>query len=184
MKIAFDFDKVFVNHPPLMPDKVIEWFYKRSNGHLSYRIPGLLEQKLRIISHNVLFRPPIQENIKNLVGIAKKNNIDMYLVSGRFGFLKDKTKTWLEKYKFGKLFKDMYFNFDNEQPHIYKDRIIKTLKIQKYIDDDFDLLSYLANKNPDVMFYWLNGNTVDKRIYLKNIVPIKNLKEFEKNFID
>ena len=81
-KIGFDFDKVFVSYPPVIPDKLIDFLYKgkialipKKNAekiNLSYRIPGLLEKGIRIISHNYIFRPPMENNIKVLRFIRPK----------------------------------------------------------------------------------------------------------------
>ncbi|OGM18367.1 hypothetical protein A2686_04400 [Candidatus Woesebacteria bacterium RIFCSPHIGHO2_01_FULL_38_10] len=66
-KIAFDLDGVFINKPPFIPRKVIEWLYRshRNNKKLSYRMPTTkIERLIRSFSHHHLFRPPIKKNIE------------------------------------------------------------------------------------------------------------------------
>src|SRR5207244_2295988 len=152
----FDFDKVFVDYPPLIPNFLIDWFYKTKNHKLTYRFPGILEQKIRILSHHHVLRPPIEENIRSFAKIAQDRKYELFLVSGRFGFLEDRTKHWLYTYNFEHYFKQIHFNFENEQPHLFKERIITHLQIDTFIDDDLDLLFYLADKHPDISFFWVN----------------------------
>ena len=175
-KIAFDFDRVFVDYPPLIPGFVIDFLYKKINHNLSYRIPGFFEQKIRMMSHTPFLRHPISENVSQLSEIAKENKFDIYLISSRFSFLKNRTEAWVKKYNISHFFKKMYFNFDDEQPHIFKDKILKQLKIEKFVDDDLDLLVYLAENNPQVSFFWLSNYPPYKPL-TKNIKQIKTLKE-------
>ena len=183
MRLGFDFDGIFVDHPPLVPNALINRLYKKSNRELSYRIPGKLEQKIRIFSHHKIFRHPIQKNLSSFRSIVKKNNLHTFLISGRFGFLRKKTEEWLERYKLKPFFKEIYFNFDNEQPHVFKNEIIRKEKIEKFIDDDIDLLIYLAKENPKVEFFWLHPGNNSRTNLPQNIKMIKNLEEFFTNYL-
>lgn len=175
VKIGFDFDKVFVDYPPFIPERLINKLYKKNSTDLSYRIPGKIEQKIREFSHLPLFRPPIKGNVKALGIIANNANLEIYLISSRFNFLEKRTEDWLSKYKIRSYFKKLYFNFNNEQPHIFKNKLINQLGIKIYVDDDLDILKYLLKKNPSLNLYWITKN---QKIKLpKNIHAIKTLKE-------
>lgn len=189
MNIGFDFDKIFVSYPPIIPDKLIDFIYKgrvalipkkdADKINLKYRIPGRIEKQIRIISHNYIFRPPLVNNIKALRLIHRKTNHKLYLVSSRFGFLKDKTNYWLNKNKLKNEFYEIHFNFKNSQPHLFKEKTIQNNNITHYVDDDLDLLVYLSKKNPDLNLFWLTKNkkTNYKNLPL-NIKMIKSIKEF------
>ncbi|RJQ27463.1 hypothetical protein C4577_01380 [Candidatus Parcubacteria bacterium] len=184
IRIGFDFDKVFADYPPLIPSKVINYLYKKHNHKLSYRIPGRFEQKIRVLSHHTFFRPPIKRNIEALKKITKEKDLEIFLISSRFQFLKERTEKWLNKNNFKKYFKELYFNFENQQPHLFKDDIINKLKIKKYIDDDLHLLMYLAQKHPEIDFYWIENNfDKDKFDLPSTIIPIKDLEEFCNKYI-
>jgi hypothetical protein len=175
MNIGFDLDKVFVDYPPFVPDTIINKLYKKkSNGILLYRIPGKMEQTIRHLSHHPILRPMIKNNLEFLREFSKTNN-DLFLISSRFGFLRQRTNDLVKKEGFEKLFKGLYFNYENQQPHFFKDTIIKQLKIEKYIDDDFALVKYLATHNPKVQFYWLN--TKEQKKLAKNITAITHLSQ-------
>lgn len=186
MRIGFDFDKVFINYPPMIPYFLIDFLYKgtsvfkkkiTNNNSLHYRFPGLLEQRVRILSHYPIFRHPIVNNLLALQKISKDKTIKTYLISSRFSFLKKRTDIVVRKHLLDEQFDGIYFNFDNKQPHLFKEETIKKLKIDTYIDDDLQLCLYLAKKMPKIKIFWVkNGRKADLPLP-KNIVPIKGLDE-------
>lgn len=176
MNIGFDLDKIFIDYPPLIPDALINRLYKqKSNGVLSYRIPKRAEQQLRIFTHHPLLRPPIIDNLRFAESLSETNNHKQYLISSRFSFLKDRTEVIIKKYNFDKIFDAMFFNFSDQQPHIFKNDVIKKMKIDLYVDDDLPLLEFLVGKNPEVKFFWLNKKRY--KTLKKNLFTIKHLSE-------
>jgi len=176
MNVGFDLDKIFINLPPLVPTKIIEWLCKRKpNGSLKYRIPGRAEQTIRIFSHYPLFRPPITENINYVKNQALANKNKYYLISSRFSFLQKRTAAIIKRYRLEKIFNAMYFNYSNNQPHEFKDEIIKKLGLDMYVDDDFQLLEYLAKNNPKIKFFLLNKK-INKKLK-DNLFTIRYLSQ-------
>jgi hypothetical protein len=179
MNIGFDLDKVFVSLPPLIPSKVIDLFYKGKVNHkLKYRTPSKLEQIIRIASHTPLLRSPIIENLEYIKKLNSKNVNKYYLVSSRFGFLKKRTDDLIKKHNLDKIFNAMYFNYENKQPHQFKNEIIKKLNLDMFVDDDLQLLEYLIAENPKIKFFWLN-NKISKTLK-KNLLAIRTLSEMFK----
>lgn len=175
MNIGFDLDKVFVDYPPFIPNWVIDKLYKeKDNGVLLYRIPGLVEQKFRQFSHQSILRQPIKKNLSFLQSLTQEKKHNLYLISSRFGFLKKQTERLTKRHNFDSIFDKLYFNYLNEQPHEFKDRVVKEVKIDRFIDDDLSLITYLAKNNPNIIFYWLN-NTQEKRI-THNIFAVKSIE--------
>ncbi len=183
MNIGFDLDKVFIDYPPLVPSNLINFLYKRpSKKTLQYRIPKKSEQLFRQISHISFLRPLIKNNFEILEYKSFKRKHKHFLISSRFSFLKKRTNHIIEKYQFDKLFDGMFFNFKDEQPHFFKNRIIGQLKIHRYIDDDLDLLKFLSKKNKKTLFYWLNDK-INKKL-TPNLFAVKSLESvFKKNTI-
>jgi hypothetical protein len=180
MNIGFDLDRIFINTPPLVPGKVISKFYKkRDNGVLLYRIPSRPEQIFRRMTHFPLFRPPIEENLEVLRKLAKKDH-KLYLISSRYKFLEDITEKVVRKHKLDDIFEKLYFNYDNKQPHEFKNTILKKLKLDMYIDDDLSLLQYVAKDNPKTKFYWLETDEKESALahhktLHKNVIPVSQL---------
>lgn len=179
MNIGFDFDKIFIDYPPFLPTQLFDKLYKkRDNGSLLYRIPGYPEQILRKTLHLPFMRPLIKDNLAFLKNISKKHN-KLYLISSRFKFLKPETIRLIKKYELEKIFDGMYFNFDNKQPHLFKEKILQNLHLDLYVDDDLSLLKHVAKSNPKTKFFWLN-HTTTKQSLPKNISEIKKLDEILK----
>jgi|SRR3989344_4451930 len=176
MKIGFDLDKVFFDHPQIIPDAAVYWRYrKKANGTLLYRIPSRLEQLLRIFFHYPFFRPPIKENLSVLSQIAHQKN-KLYLITSRFSFLKKRTDVILKKYGLADLFDSMYFNSENKQPHVFKNELIRKLNLDMFIDDDLPLLQYIAKHNKKTKLIWLNSSK-GKKSHLENILPVSSLRQ-------
>lgn len=92
IKIGFDFDRIFVSYPPIIPSGLIEYLYKNKKAKLSYRIPGKTEQKIRQASHSTILRPPIKSNITTLKRMFNDKKFNIFLISSRFSFLKKTNK--------------------------------------------------------------------------------------------
>lgn len=175
MNIGFDLDKVFINYPPFIPAYLIDKRYKlKENGELIYRFPKKPEQWLRITLHYPVFRPLIKKNVETLRNLDQQQN-KLYLISSRFGFLKNRTETIMNKYSLTQYFDGIYFNYTNEQPHIFKNAVIKTLHLDMYIDDDLSILKYIAKYNKKIKLFWLNYKESKK--ISTNIYAIQNLSE-------
>jgi len=176
MNIGFDLDKIFINYPPFVPSRIIDLFYKgKPNGSLKYRIPSRIEQIIRIFSHYPFFRPPIIGNMNYIKSLALANKNKYYLISSRFSFLEKKTENLVKRYNLDKLFNAMYFNYKNEQPHLFKNDIIEKLQLDMYVDDDLQLLEYLVEKNSKTKFFWLNKN-LNKKLS-NNLFAITHLSK-------
>lgn len=179
MNIGFDLDKVFIDYPPLFPSKLIDRLYKKKdNGVLVYRIPSYPEQLLRKATHFPLLRPPIKTNLDFLKSIPKKNN-KLYLISSRYKFLKGITNQLIKRYDLDRTFDGLYFNYENKQPHKFKNEVIKGLDLDLYIDDDLSLINYVAKHNKQTKFLWLNHRNEDKPKE-KNVYSINQLTEIFK----
>lgn len=191
MNIGFDFDKVLINYPPFIPYKLIDFLYKGrfvfekdvKEKDLKYRFPGILEQKIRVISHYPMLRRPISKNIDVLKQISKNKKNNTYLISSRYKFLEKRTSLLVKKAQLYKYFNDIYFNYNNIQPHIFKENTIRKLKIDIYIDDDLDLALYLAKRNPKLTLYWIKDREINAKLP-KNITPIKDLSELQNKYLN
>lgn len=174
--IGLDLDGVLVGLPPFTSPAIIETLYKDQKAEkLSYRFPGIVEQKIRRFSHLPFVRPPIEPNCSVVKKTSSK--YELYLVTGRYGFLEDLTVAWLKKYNLYSAFKKIYINTDNMQPHIFKSEIIAKLKLNAYIEDDFDSIMYCATRNKKTHFYYYTNNLRSGKLDISNVTLIKNLSD-------
>ena len=156
MNIGFDLDKVLIGYPPFVPSKLINRLYKsRDDKTLEYRIPSYPEQLFRKATHLPFLRQPINENLELLHRIPKGGH-KFYLISSRYKFLEPETNRIIKQYGLKNIFNGFYFNFENKQPHVFKNEVIKELKLDRYVDDDLSLLTFVAKHNGKTKFFWLN----------------------------
>jgi len=171
IKIAFDLDGVIIDKPPLVPKKFIEWLFRgfKKDG-LHYRFPhSKIEQRIRKFSHYYLFRPPIKKNIEFIKKLAKEEKYELYVISGRYSFLKEETEKWLKKRKIDGVFKQVFINLSNEQPHLFKEKKLKEIKAEIFIDDDKFLVDYLKKNSSAQIYYFYKGGVSTLDFYIKSI---------------
>src|SRR4030042_4295927 len=155
IKIGFDLDGVIIGKPPFVPKYLMEILVRKRDHGLAYRYPeSKIERWIRRLSHLPLLRPPIKKNIKLIHELYKSKNYELYVVSSRYSFLEGRTNEWFRYYRLRDLFKEIYINLKNEQPHLYNEKMIKKLKLNVFIDDARPLLRYLKKelKNVDLVF--------------------------------
>jgi uncharacterized HAD superfamily protein len=183
MKIGFDLDRVLINYPPIVPALFIDWLYRNHDvkEQVSYRYPkSSFERWFRKLTHFYLLRPKMTKNVDFVVSLSQSSNHDLYLVSSRYKFLEDLTLKILNRYGLGSAFKSVNLNIKDEQPHLFKTRVIKELNLDIFIDDDLDLLKYLSNNLSKTKLVWYNPRT--KLTKVGQIDVIKNLEELTKFF--
>lgn len=173
IKIAFDLDGVIIDKPPLIPKKLLEKLFRGfKNSGLNYRFPkSKLEQKIRKLSHYYLFRPPIRKNINFIKELSNDKNYELYVISGRYSFLEKETEIWLEKRNVKNLFKNIFINLENEQPHLFKEKIINEIKPDIFIDDDGALADFLA-KNSKTKIYCYSSKKCGTACNMKDLPSI------------
>jgi hypothetical protein len=159
IKIAFDLDGVIIDKPPLIPKKLLEKLFRgKSHNGLHYCFPhSKIEQKIRKLSHFYLFRPPIKRNIQFISQLAKDSKFELYVISARYSFLRLETENWLKKRKTKSLFKEIFINLSDEQPHLFKEKKLREIKADIFVDDDGLLADYLAEKLK-IKIYCFNKN--------------------------
>jgi hypothetical protein len=172
-KVGFDLDGVIVGKPFFIPKSLLEWLYRAHDGQeKKYRVPDFLpEIYLRKASHHWLMRPPLQRNLKKVRKIIRNENIDPYFISGRFSFLSHRTQVWLEKHLPDFTFDRVFINTKNEQPHLFKEKMIKKLGINNFFEDDPLTLKYLKEKLPKIKFHSIKGDN-DQNLQNFNVADL------------
>ncbi len=186
LRVGFDLDGVLLYNPARITRPIIAFikkniFSKKTNNF--YLPKSKIEKWCWHIFHkSSLFISPGLNNIKELV---KKEKIEAYIITARYSFLKDDFENWLKKIEANKYFKGCYYNKKNEQPHIFKEKMIKKLNLDIFVEDNWDIVRYLnpkfKNEKLKVNIFWVY-NIFDKKIKYKYKFP--SLTSIFKNFID
>ena len=145
IRIGIDLDGVVTNNPPIIPKKTIEWLVKSHTNHTKkYRFPKTkLERQVRIASHYHKLRPPLTRNLKTIKNLEESKKFEIFFISSRYRFLNNRTKQWFKNYYPTFDFKKVNINLENEQPHLFKERMIRKLRINFFLEDDPRTIAYL-----------------------------------------
>lgn len=165
LKVGFDLDGVILYNPVRVGRPLITGFKRiiLRKPKTTFTIPHTPLQKTiwTWLHKTSFFVAPGFDDLKSLV---KQGKIEAYLITARFDFLKPDLDRWLQKIEADKIFKAVYFNQENEQPHLYKRRIIKKLDLDYFIEDNWDIVKNLAvDETLKTKIYWI-FNIFDRRI--------------------
>lgn len=161
IKVGLDFDGVVAYNPFRVIRTFVSFFKHNILGikKLSFWYPRARWQQLFwIIVHESSVFPA--RGTKLLEKLVKEGKIEAHLVTARYSFLDDHLYNWLKKYRITHLFKTVTLNKKDEQPHLFKEKMIKDKKLDFFIEDNWDIVKYLDSKQK-VKVYWIY-NVLDR----------------------
>jgi len=88
--------------------------------------------------------------------LLKKDGIEAYVITARFNFLQNNANSWFKKLNRNNVFKQLYVNTHNQQPHFYKEKLTNQLKLDIFVDDNYDIVRYLSKKTKADIFWIYN----------------------------
>ena len=109
--------------------------------------------------------------------MTKKKELEIYLITARYSFLKNDLEKWLKKINLHNVFKEIHYNKNNQQPHLYKEEKIKKLNLDIFVEDNYDIVHHLNQQTTSTKIWWIS-NLCDQKINYK--FKFKNLKEVAK----
>lgn len=182
MNFGFDLDRVFVDYPPLVPPNLINWLYRdhaTKKEELRYRYPkNNFEKSFRLLTHHHFFRPQIVESVNFLKKFHADHPSDkFFLITGRYSFLEKQTHQILDRYGLKKYFHEIHINLADEQPHLFKEKVVKKFKIDTMVDDNLDLLTHLKKTSPKIQCFWYNPENLS--LNTGSIISLRNLSDLE-----
>ncbi len=178
LKVGFDLDGVLLYNPARIVRPIISKLKRKKFIHrkeLQFYVPQKKwEQRMWQLFHkSSLFVAPGFKYIKQLV---KDDKIEAYIITARYNHLKKDFDKWFAKMNRGNIFTKAFLNEKDEQPHEFKERMIKKLNLDVFIEDNWDIVNYLhsefsmpqsqkksTNQRKLVDIYWI-FNFFDKGI--------------------
>lgn len=184
LKVGFDLDGVLLYNPARIVRPIIAFMKKKKviihRDQLEFYVPepGLGQFFWELLHKSSMWLAPGFEQIEEL---KKQKIIEPYLVTGRFGHLQEDYFKWKQKMRADELFVKSFMNDRDEQPHFFKEKLIRELKLDVFIEDNWEIVNYLdkrlsnsTNNNKAVKIIWLS-NVLDFGIDYHS--KVKNLKE-------
>jgi len=188
LKIGFDLDGVILYNPVRIFRVFITDFYKRIKNKIlgkkdqpKFYIPKTnFEKFIWFILHKTSFM--INPGYEKIQQLSKIKNVNLYLITGRYSFLKKDLNSWLKKIKAKQVFKNCYYNQKDEQPYIFKLKMIKKLNLDFYIEDNWDIVKELI-KQKKTKILWMT-NLLDRKInYHLKFYSLKEVYQYLKKFV-
>jgi hypothetical protein len=142
LKVGFDLDGVILYNPARVVRPIIHIYkkYILKKSSTKFRIPKSKWEKciLAFLHKSSIFIAPGFEDIRRLV---KEGKIEAYLITARFSFLKPDFDKWLSKMKAQEIFKAIHLNEQDEQPHLYKAKLVDKYNLDVFVDDNWDIVN-------------------------------------------
>ena len=166
IRIGFDLDGVLLDNPSrvfrslisrskkahLFPRKELEFYHPNSAW----------EKFLWTMVHKSSFK--LAKGFAQLESLAlEQTNLQIYVISARFACLKKDTCQWQKIINQKHIFQGMYFNDQDEQPHLFKKRMVQELALDYFVEDNWDVVNYLAKEQGQTQIWWLS-NFLDRQI--------------------
>ena len=107
-------------------------------------------------------RPALKEK-KEFCSLAKEGKFKFYLITGRFRFLEKLTRQWLKKHGLADCFQEIVINVQDQDPMKFKLAKIKRLKLDCFIDDEKEVVSFLRQQT-------------SAKIFLQQLPPVSLVK--------
>jgi len=165
LRVGFDMDGVLLYNPSRIFRPLISRSKKAhllSRKELEFYHPeSRIEQFLWWLVHKTSLMPAA--GFTDLEQLAKLGKIELHIVSARFACLEGDTKRWLKTLNRQGVFISCNFNDQDEQPHLFKQRKIKELELDYFVEDNWDVVSYLATAQTATQVWWLS-NVMDRHI--------------------
>src|SRR3989344_248773 len=149
IKVGLDFDGVTAYNPFRVIRYPITYFKRNILGikKLSFWYPQRRWQQIFwIILHESSVFPA--NGVDLLKELVEEGRVEAHLISARYSFLDDNLQKWLHRHKLSTYFESVNINKDNEQPHIFKEKMVKKLRVDFYVEDNWDIVKYLSGKRP------------------------------------
>lgn len=175
LKVGLDLDGVILYNPARIVRPLIT-FVKRAVLHKSstkFFIPRAYWEQIvwKFLHKSSIFVAPGFEEIKQL---TQNKKIELYIITGRYSFLREDFEKWIKAIHAHTFVKDWYFNEHDEQPHIFKEKLITKLNLDVFVEDNWDIVNYLNSQlsllNSQLKIYWIY-NIFDRKISYQQKFP-------------
>jgi len=148
LRIGFDLDGVLLYNPARIIRPIVALlkniFLHKKDLVFYYPQSSFFQWIWRLFHKSSIFIAPGLNDIKKLV---KQHKIKAYIVTARYDFLGPELMHWVKKNKFDDIFSGIYYNSKNEQPHFFKEKMIKKLNLDIFVEDNWDIVNYLFSIN-------------------------------------
>lgn len=164
IRVGFDLDGVLLYNPVRIARPLVS-FFKRlilRKEKLGFYYPKTpFEKRMwRLVHKTSIFLAPGIDQVRQLV---RDNKIQAYVITARFSFMGPELMEWIRQRGLDTVFTEIHYNEKNEQPHLFKERMIKKLRLDYFVEDNLDIVKYVDGKSKTKIL-WIY-NLFDRGVY-------------------
>lgn len=144
LKVGFDLDGVILYNPirvlrPLSAfiSKLI--FKKKTTNFFIPQSP--FAKFIWYLLHKSSFIPA--NGLNELRKLVQEGKVEAHLITGRYASLTNDFESWMKGLDADHIFASQSHNIKNEQPHIFKQNLIKKLGLDIFVEDNWDIVREL-----------------------------------------
>lgn len=163
LRIGFDLDGVLLYNPARIVRRPVKSFKRRfipKRTDTFYVPASPLGKFIWRVMHWSSFT--VASGYDLIKELAKDPDIDIYLITARYDFLKSDFHRWLKKLDAKNVFTKTIMNEKNLQPHQYKLKELEKLNLDYFVEDNWDIVHHL-HKNSHTKAYWIY-NIFDRQV--------------------
>jgi hypothetical protein len=154
--VGLDFDGVVAYNPARVARHPISLFKQHVLGMhtVKFFVPkNSFERAFWSLAHESSMFPAL--GVSHLRNLVRDGVVEAHLLTSRFGFLEPNLRRFLQRWNLTDTFKTVTLNTHEEQPHMFKERIIRTKKFDYYVEDNWDIVSHLVAKKVPSEINWI-----------------------------
>lgn len=175
IRIGFDFDGVLFYNPirllrPLLD--LVKKYILHVPSTTFYVAKTPSSYALMRLVHASSFMPNV--GLRDFLKLLNNPNIEVYVVTARQQFLMPDLYRLLKLYGVHIPHNIIYCNEHDEQAHIFKERTMKKLGLDFYVEDNWDIVKYIR-KTTATKVIWLY-NRIDEHL-IQDSFKAPNVKE-------
>ena len=169
--IGIDFDGVLAYNPfrviraPVTAIKRNILGEKKTHFYIPQTRP---EKILWTILHESSILPA--QGVELLKQLIEEKRVEAHLVTARYSFLQANLHSWLDNHELKEYFETITINTHDEQPHLYKSKIVTKEKFDYFIEDNLDIVKHFEKNKTQTSVLWIY-NLLDKHYPYKLKFP-------------
>lgn len=160
LRVGFDLDGVLLYNPARIIRPIMSFVKKnvlRRDLNKFYYPKNKIEKLIWWFLHKSSLWP--SPGINELIKLVKQKKINAYVVSARYELLEKDFTRWINIIDPDKVFSGCFYNNKNDQPQLFKEKMINKLNLDIFVEDNWDIVSYLdfksKGKNPKTKIFWI-----------------------------
>lgn len=153
LRVGFDLDGVLLYNPARIIRPIMSFVKKnvlRRDLNKFYYPKNKIEKLIWWFLHKSSLWP--SPGINELINLVKQKKINAYVVSARYELLEKDFARWINIIDPDKVFSGCFYNNKNDQPQLFKEKMINKLKLDIFVEDNWDIVNYL---NPKFRVFWI-----------------------------